>query len=102
VLGLNFSYLNNMAIFIMPTTTDSGNVKRIMIVDNNGTGIADSSFDNNKMESCKNLQSFQNAKNGETGLLTEKVNGRNMSISYTLIKFAQTNWIVLLFSSTTD
>jgi hypothetical protein len=59
----------------------------------------DSDDNNNNVESFKNLQSFQNAKNDETGLLTEKVNGKNMSISYTPIKFAQTNWIALLFSS---
>jgi len=98
VLGLNFSYLNEMIKSIMPTT-GNGN-KRMVIVDNNGTEIADSSFNNNnKLESFKNLQSFQNAKNGQTGLLTEKVNGKNMSISYTPIKFAQMNWVTLLFSS---
>jgi hypothetical protein len=76
--------------------TEDGD-KRMVIVDNNGTEIADSLFDNDNMESFEKLQSFQNAKNGETGLLTEKVNGKNMSISYTPIKFAQTNWIALLF-----
>ena len=78
----------------MPT---EGSDKRMAIVDDNGTEIADSLFDNDNVESFKKLQSFQNAKNGETGLLTEKVNGKNMSISYTPIKFAQTNWIALLF-----
>ena len=78
----------------MPT---EGSDKRMVIVDDNGTEIADSLFDNDNVESFKKLQSFQNAKNGETGLLTEKVNGKNMSISYTPIKFAQTNWIALLF-----
>jgi hypothetical protein len=94
VLGLNFSYFNNMIKSTMPT--EDGD-KRMVIVDNNGTEIADSLFDNDNMESFEKLQSFQNAKNGETGLLTEKVNGKNMSISYTPIKFAQTNWIALLF-----
>src|SRR6188472_528450 len=98
VLGLNFSYVNEMIKSIMPTT-GNGN-KRMVVVDNNGTEIADSSFNNNnKLESFKNLQSFQNAKNGQTGLITEKINGKNMSISYTPIKFAQTNWVALLFSS---
>jgi Cache domain len=100
VLGLNFSYFNEMIKSIMPTTEHGK--KRIVIVDNNGTEIADSSFDsskNNKLESFKNLQSFQNAKNGQRGLLTEKVNGKNISISYTPIKFAQTYWVALLFSS---
>ena len=96
VLGLNFSYFNDKIKSTIPTEVGD---KRMVIVDNNGTEIADSLFDNDNMESFKKLQSFQNAKNGETGLLTEKVNGKNMSISYTPIKFAQTNWVALLFSS---
>lgn len=101
VLGLNFSYFNYMIKSIIPTTTEASNIKRIVLVDNNGTGIADSYLDkNNKTtESFKNLQSFQNAKNGETGSLTENIDGQNMSVSYTPVKFAQTKWIVLLFSS---
>jgi hypothetical protein len=79
-------------------TTGKGD-KRMVTVDNNGSEITESSFNNNKLESFKNLQSFQNAKNGQTGLLTEKVNDKNISISYTPIKFAQTNWIALLFPS---
>jgi hypothetical protein len=43
------------------------------------------------------MTTIRNAKNGEIGLLTEKVNGKNMSISYTPIKFTQMNWIALLF-----
>jgi hypothetical protein len=39
---------------IMPTT-EKGD-KRMVIVDNNGTEIADSSFNNNKLESFKNLE----------------------------------------------
>ena len=97
VLGINFSYFNKMIKSIMPTTGKGD--KRMVIVDNNGSEIADSSFNNNKLESFKNLQSFQNAKNGQTGLMTEKVNGKNISISYTPIKFAQTYWVALLFSS---
>jgi len=73
--------------------------KRFVIIDSNGTEIADSSSDNNNMESYKELQSFQNAKNGESGLLVEKVKDKNMYISYTPINFAQTNWIVLLMSA---
>ena len=79
-------------------TTGKGD-KRMVTVDNNGSEITESSFNNNKLESFKNLQSFQNAKNGQTGLLTEKVNDKNISISYTPIKFAQTNWVALLSSN---
>ena len=96
VLGLNFTYFNDLIKSTMPPEDSD---KRFVIVDNNGTEIADSSSDNNNMESFKELQSFQNAKNGESGLLIEKVNGKNMYISFTPIKFAQTNWVVLLLSS---
>ena len=96
VLGLDFTYFNDLIKSTMPTEDSN---KRAVIVDNNGTDIADSSSGNNNMESFKILQSFQNARNGESGLLTEEVNGKNMSVSYTPIKFAQTNWIVLFLSS---
>lgn len=96
MLGLNFTYFNDL---IKSTMQPEDSDKRFVIIDNNGTEIADSSADNNNMESFKELQSFQNAKNGESGLLIEKVNGKNMYISYNPIKFAQTNWIVLLMSS---
>jgi hypothetical protein len=66
-----------------------------------GTGIADSSFDSNNknnknIESFKNLQSYQNAKNGETGLLTEKVNGKNISIAYTPCQLSNILTITLM------
>jgi hypothetical protein len=95
VLGLNFTYFNDLVKSAM-LPEDSN--KRFVIIDNNGTEIADSSSDNNNMELYKGLKSFQNAKNGESGVLVEKVNGNNMYISYIPIKFAQTNWIVLLMS----
>ncbi len=96
VLGLDFTYFNDLIKSTMPTEDSN---KRAVIVDNNGTEIADSSSGNNNMESFKILQSFQNARNGESGSLTEEINGKNMSVSYTPIKFAQTNWIVLFLSS---
>jgi hypothetical protein len=96
VLRLNFTYFKDL---IKSTVSTENSNKRSVLVDNNGTQIADSLSDNNNMITFKNLQSFQKAKNGESGLLIEDVNGKNMSISYTPIKFAQTNWIVLLLSS---
>jgi hypothetical protein len=96
VLGLDFTYFNDLIKSTMPREDSN---RRAVIVDNNGTEIADSSSGNNKMESFKMLQSFQNARNGESGLVTEEVNGKNMSFSYIPIKFAQTNWIVLFLSS---
>ena len=96
VLGLNYTYFNDLVKSAM-LPEDSN--KRFVIIDSNGTEIADSSSDNKNMELYKELQSFQNAKNGESGILVEKVNGKNMYISYTPIKFAQTNWVVLLMST---
>jgi hypothetical protein len=96
VLGLNYTYFNDLVKSAM-LPEDSN--KRFGIIDSNGTEIADPSSDNKNMELYKELQSFQNAKNGESGILVEKVNGKNMYISYTPIKFAQTNWIVLLMST---
>jgi hypothetical protein len=97
VLGLNFTYFNDLIKSIM-LPEDSN--KRFVILDYNGTEIGDSYSDNNtKLESFKELQSFQNAKNGESGLLMEKINGKDMSISYTPIKFAQTNWVVMSMST---
>jgi cache domain-containing protein len=96
VLGLNYTYFNDLIKSAM--MPEDGN-KRFIIIDNNGTEIGDSSYNNYNMESFKDLQSFQNAKNGESGFLIEKINGKNMYISYTPIKFAQTNWIILLLST---
>ena len=96
VLGLNFTYFKDLVKSAM-LPEDSN--KRFVIIDSNGTEIADSSSDNNNIRSYKGLQSFQNAKNGESGLVVEKVNGKNKYISYTPIKFAQTNWVVLLMST---
>src|SRR6478609_5453904 len=96
VLGLNLTYFNDLVKISMSKEEDN---KRMIIVDNNGTKIADSLSDNNKMQTFQEFQSFQNAKNGKSGLLTEKVNGKDTFISYAPIKFAQTNWIILLFSS---
>ena len=96
VLGLNFTYFKDL---IKSTMLPEDSNKRFVLLDNNGTEIADSSSDNNNMEPFKDLQSFQNAKSGESGLLIEKINGKNIYVSYTLIKFAQSNWVVLLLSS---
>lgn len=102
ILALNLSHFNDLVKSALSTGGEGGDSnKRAVIVDNNGTKIADSSSSNynNDTGFFKELQSFQNAKNGNSGLLIEEVNGKNMSIAYTSIKFAQTDWIVLLLSS---
>ncbi len=78
VLGLNLSYFSDL---IKSTISTEDSNKRSVIADHNGMEIADTSIDNNNTESFKKLQTFQNAKNGESGLLIEEVNGKNMSKS---------------------
>lgn len=91
-LGLNFTHFNEMIKSIDNKDT------RILLLDNNGTEISDSASNNNISESFDGLQSFKNAKGGELGLIMENINGRNMTISYAPIDFAQTKWILLSIS----
>lgn len=91
-LGLNFTHFNEMIKSI------DNNDTRILLLDNNGTEISDSVSNNNISESFDGLQSFKNAKGGELGLIMENINGRNMTISYAPIDFAQTKWILLSIS----
>lgn len=91
-LGLNFTHFNEMIKSI------DNNDTRILLLDNNGTEISDSASNNNISESFDGLQSFKNAKGGELGLIMENINGRNMTISYAPIDFAQTKWILLSIS----
>lgn len=91
-LGLNFTHFNEMIKSI------DNNDTRILLLDNNGIEISDSASNNNISESFDGLQSFKNAKGGELGLIMENINGRNMTISYAPIDFAQTKWILLSIS----
>jgi hypothetical protein len=93
-LGLNFTHFNEM----IKSESSGNNNTRILLVDNNGTEISDSASNKNKSESFNGLQSFKNAKDGELGSMMENINGKNMTISYTPIDFAQTKWIVLSIS----
>jgi hypothetical protein len=94
-LGLNFTHFNEM----IKSESLGNNDTRILLVDNNGTEISDSASNNDKLESFNGLQSFKNAKNGGLGSMMENINGKNMTISYTPIDFAQTKWIVLAISA---
>jgi hypothetical protein len=100
--GLNFESYNKILQSI-----NLGNQQRMVLVDSNGTNIADSDKSQpssilnitHKDTSYKNLQSFKNAAKGEKGALTEEVNGSNTEIQYRPIKAVQNNWILLLFQS---
>jgi hypothetical protein len=93
-LGLNFTHFND----IIKSNSDNNN-SRILLLDSNGTEISDSPSNNKITESLDGLQSFKNAKGGEVGSMMENIDGKNMTISYTPIDFAQTKWILLSISS---
>jgi hypothetical protein len=100
--GLNFENYNKILQSI-----NLGNQERIVLVDSNGTKIADSDKSQpssllnttHKDTSYRNLQSFKNAVKGEKGALIEVVNGSNTEIQYKPIKAVQNNWVLLLFRS---
>jgi hypothetical protein len=102
VLGLNFSYFDELVKPTLSAEHDSN--KRAALLDNNGIKIAGSSYNNkiNNIESFNKLKRFQNAKRGQSGTTIEAVDDKNMSISYTPIKFAQTKWVLYYFHQVND
>jgi hypothetical protein len=74
--------------------------ERVVYVDGQGQKIADSAGDNqalrrNTNESFAGLQSFMNAINGESGTITEIVNGTMMVVSYHPVKVFYNTWAIL-------
>jgi len=102
--GLNFENYNTILQSI-----NMGNQERLVLVDSNGTKIADSDKSRpssilnitHKDNSYRNLQSFKNALIGQKGTLIEQVNGSKTEIQYKPIKAVQNNWVLLLFRSST-
>lgn len=97
ILTLNFSYFNDLLKSEIQTegANDTVSTNRVVIVDSNGTKIAESSSINNDVTEFKNLQSFQNAKAGITGSIIETMGDNDLKISYAPIDFAQSKWILL-------
>ena len=95
--SLNFTYFDQS----LRSLNLTDNVQRIVLVDHNGTTIADSSsssINNNYLlkESFANLQSFKNTIAGKSGSIVESVNGTKVLVSYHPIKAVQRTWAVLL------
>jgi hypothetical protein len=100
--GLNFKPFNE----ILQSLNLSSN-ERIVLLDSNGSKIADS--DTKQLSSLhksnlgdasfRNLQSFKNALKGKTGTVQEVVNGINTQVYYKPVKAIQNNWVLLLFQS---
>lgn len=101
ILTLNFSYFNDLLKSEIPTegANDTVSTNRVVIVDSNGTKIAESSSINNDITEFKDLQSFQNAKAGITGSIIETMGDNDLTISYAPIDFAQSKWILLSLST---
>jgi hypothetical protein len=100
--GLNFETFNEIL-----QSLNLSSHERIVLLDSNGTKIADSDTkqisslhkSNIGDASFRNLQSFNNALKGETGTVQEMVNGINTQIKYKPVKAIQNNWVLLLFQS---
>jgi hypothetical protein len=96
--GLNLTSLSESLQTVNMTNSEDG--ERIVIVDQQGQKIVDSSgqslLSNNTLdESFADLQSFRNAINGQSGTITEIINGTMMAVSYHPVKAFSNVWAVL-------
>jgi Cache domain len=94
--GLNLTSLSKSLQSLNLTSAD----ERVVYVDRQGQKVADSAGDNqalrrNTNESFAALQSFMNAINGESGTITEIVNGTMMVVSYHPVKVFYNTWAIL-------
>jgi Cache domain len=94
--GLNVTSLSKSLQSLNLTSAD----ERVVYVDGQGQKIADSAGDNqalrrNTNESFAGLQSFMNAINGESGTMTEIVNGTVMVVSYHPVNVFYNTWAIL-------
>jgi cache domain-containing protein len=93
--SLNFTYFDQSLRSLNVTNND----QRIVLVDHNGTAIADSSSSSNNKyipESFANLQSFKNAIAGKSGSIVEPINGTKVLVSYHPVQAVQRTWAILL------
>jgi hypothetical protein len=100
--GLNFKTYNEIL-----RTNNLKDQESIVLLDSNGTKIADSdpiritSLSKNAIAdvSFRNLQSFNNAMKGRTGIVEEIVNASSMLVQYKPAKAIQNNWVILLLGN---
>ena len=98
--GLNFEVFNEM----MQQALSLGNQnERILLVDGNGVKVADSNRElSYKNESFANLQCFKNAINGQSGSITETVDGTETIVSYHPVDAVSNTWAVLSLQQNGD
>jgi hypothetical protein len=101
--GLNIKIYNEIL-----QSLNLSSQERIVLLDSNGTKIADSDAEQQSSllknntdgdGSFRNLKSFNNAVKGETGTVREIVNGSETEIGYKPVKAIQKNWVLLLFEN---
>ncbi len=91
--GLNFEVFNEM---LQQALSLANQDERILLVDGNGVKIADSNRElSYRNESFANLQGFKNAINGQSGSITETVEGIERSVSYHPVEAVSNTWAVL-------
>ena len=93
--GLNLTMLSNLL-----QSLNLADGERVLYVDRNGQRIADSSSELSlesaaSHEPIADLQSFKNTINGESGSVTQIVNGTMMVVSYHPVETFSNVWAVL-------
>jgi hypothetical protein len=99
--GLNLTGLSE-SLQSLNLTNNHDDEERIVIVDQQGQKIVDSSGqsllikpNSTVNESFGDLQSFKNAINGQSGTITEIINGTMTAVSYSPVKTFSNVWTVL-------
>ena len=103
--GLNLTSLSESLQAVNLTNNEDG--ERIVIVDQQGQKIVDSRgqsiLSNSTLnESFADLQSFRNAINGQSGTITEIINGTVMAVSYHPVNAFSNVWAVLFMQPYDD
>ena len=99
--GLNLTGLSE-SLQSLNLTNNHDDEERIVIVDQQGQKIVDSSGqsllikpNSTVNESFADLQAFKNAINGQSGTITEIINGTMTAVSYSPVKTFSNVWTVL-------
>lgn len=104
--GLNLTSLSESLQAVNLTNNEDGD-RRIVIVDQQGQKIVDSRgqsilYNSTLNESFADLQSFRNAINGQSGTITEIINGTMMAVSYHPVNAFSNVWAVLFMQPYDD
>ena len=98
--GLNLTRFSESLQSLNLTNNNNNDGERIVIADQQVQKIADSSSQSllssiTFNESFADLQSFKNAINGQSGTITEIINGTITAVSYSPVKTFYNVWTVL-------